>query len=523
MKIKKILLTAATIGLLAANTAHAGIAKFINTAITGSIYSDVNLVDDVQLQWGTGLDTACEYDTAQTPDALVCGVSSDSNNLIITEKGDINTDYAHAQQTNPTLFIHAADQTDTTKWISISHDGTDGVIDTAKGEISIPDGVQVLASSAFGDDAAPDKTHDTLTASTLIDVAALVTTTPSRTMKIATNNYLSFNIASGNVATQARAGRNIVDILATDGATYTTNIFPAYNSFTNRSASSTIAQATSSYNITDNIAGGTITRGEGSANLVLNEGAGTITTAYSSFNRVGNSGAGSIGTAYGNYGFILNSGAGTITNAYAGFFGINKTAGTITNAYGLYIDAITSGGTNYAIYSAGGQSYHAGNFTIGTLGSLFTPSVVGSGGVISISPVSGSGVRFYMTGETAQVDNVTNTANFQVYGRTLGTQGTDVASANDLTLGNDGNTFEITGAVQINGIITTGWTNGSEVELLFASTPTLKHDTISGVGTARLYLANSADALMTAGSRMKLKLSEIGGVVAWRETGRVFP
>jgi hypothetical protein len=37
----------------------------------------------------------------------------------------------------------------------------------------------------------------------------------------------------------------------------------------------------------------------------------------------------------------------------------------ITNNYGIYLQNQTAGVTNYALYSAGGQSYHAGNFGIG--------------------------------------------------------------------------------------------------------------------------------------------------------------
>lgn len=40
-------------------------------------------------------------------------------------------------------------------------------------------------------------------------------------------------------------------------------------------------------------------------------------------------------------------------------------SGTLTTLYGVYIDSMTAGSTNYALYSAGGQSYHAGNFGIG--------------------------------------------------------------------------------------------------------------------------------------------------------------
>jgi len=41
--------------------------------------------------------------------------------------------------------------------------------------------------------------------------------------------------------------------------------------------------------------------------------------------------------------------------------------GSITTLYGLYIDNVNAGTTNYAVYSAGGQSYHAGNIGIGML------------------------------------------------------------------------------------------------------------------------------------------------------------
>lgn len=40
-------------------------------------------------------------------------------------------------------------------------------------------------------------------------------------------------------------------------------------------------------------------------------------------------------------------------------------AGSITTLYGIYMDTITAGDTNYAIYSNGGDSYHAGKVSIG--------------------------------------------------------------------------------------------------------------------------------------------------------------
>jgi len=62
-----------------------------------------------------------------------------------------------------------------------------------------------------------------------------------------------------------------------------------------------------------------------------------------------------------------NTSSGTITNAYGLRINsaINSGGGAITNNYTLYIANQTVGGTNYAIYSAGGASYHAGNIGIG--------------------------------------------------------------------------------------------------------------------------------------------------------------
>lgn len=105
-------------------------------------------------------------------------------------------------------------------------------------------------------------------------------------------------------------------------------------------------------------------------------------------------------------------------------------------------------------------------------------------------------------------------------GRLQESQGADIASANDLTLGSDGNCFEITGTTQINAINTTDWQNGAVVTLLFTSTPTVKHNTSGGAGTVSMLLAGAADFAATAGDTLTLRLCEIGGTQAWREIGR---
>jgi hypothetical protein len=75
---------------------------------------------------------------------------------------------------------------------------------------------------------------------------------------------------------------------------------------------------------------------------------------------------------------IYNTGGGTITNAYGVYVFPSVNSGTITNNYGLYINALTNGTNNYSIYSAGGQSYHAGNFGIATTSVNSNLEVAGS-------------------------------------------------------------------------------------------------------------------------------------------------
>lgn len=59
--------------------------------------------------------------------------------------------------------------------------------------------------------------------------------------------------------------------------------------------------------------------------------------------------------------------SGTLSGAQGIFIETPTFLGSApTTNYGLYIDSQTGGGTNYALYSAGGQTYFAGNVGIGT-------------------------------------------------------------------------------------------------------------------------------------------------------------
>jgi len=97
----------------------------------------------------------------------------------------------------------------------------------------------------------------------------------------------------------------------------------------------------------------------------------------------------------------------------------------------------------------------------------------------------------------------------------IGTQGTDVASANDATLTTTGNYFDITGAVQINTLsVPTGVTAGTFITLQFDSNPIVKQAT-GGAG-AQFALLGSVDFATAAGDTLTLVYN--GSV--WKETAR---
>jgi hypothetical protein len=91
------------------------------------------------------------------------------------------------------------------------------------------------------------------------------------------------------------------------------------------------------------------------------------------------------------------------------------------------------------------------------------------------------------------------------YRRLNKSKGADVGSANDMTLGDAGNLFQITGTTQINRITTTGWLSGAEITLKFSSSVTVAHQGAATSGAlARLNLAGAANFSATANDVLKL-------------------
>lgn len=102
----------------------------------GAVYysSYCTLLDNQPLYLGSSTDSMIMWNALQTPDSLMLALGSDSNGLVITTKANTGYDFAHALQTNPTLFIHSATQS-TTQWTGITHNQTDTLITSGVGDI----------------------------------------------------------------------------------------------------------------------------------------------------------------------------------------------------------------------------------------------------------------------------------------------------------------------------------------------------------------------------------------------------
>ena len=99
-------------------------------------------------------------------------------------------------------------------------------------------------------------------------------------------------------------------------------------------------------------------------------------------------------------------------------------------------------------------------------------------------------------------------------GRMLFAKGADIASGNNITLGTDGNYFDITGTTQVNTISATNWIAGSIVVLQFDDIVTVAHNT-AGTG-ASILLASSANFSATANDTLTL----VYDGTTWREVAR---
>lgn len=166
-------------------------------------------------------------------------------------------------------------------------------------------------------------------------------------------------------------------------------------------------------------------------------------------------------------------------------------------SYKLPTDRIGGGGgISFSGGAVGDIMIRSGAATIGPM--TTTPGLIpiGGGGFFleNIFFNFGIGTGFHGVGVAAPTERLhVGNGNARFDGRVLKTTGAAVASANDLTLGTDGNSFPITGNVTINRIDPTGWTIGSEFKLVLSGTPTIAHNVASGGGFVRILVDGNAN------------------------------
>lgn len=187
--------------------------------------------------------------------------------------------------------------------------------------------------------------------------------------------------------------------------------------------------------------------------------------------------------------------------------------GNTNSAFGYKsLQLTTSGDDNVGVgYLAGGTNTIGSNNTfIGANADSLTANLTNATAIGYNAKVGANDSIMLGQADTATI----------IKGRLEQSKGIDVASATDVTLGYDGNTFVITGAVQIETIIVSDllfsntWIPGSHITLIFSSAPTVKHN---GTGTgAVLLLAGSVDLVAAANTVLGL----VYDGTSWQETFR---
>ena len=99
----------------------------------GTLTSDTTAAAGFCFVVGTNGGKICQK-TEGTPDQSGLFTGTTGNAWLIAESADYAFDFAHAAATDPTLFIHSHNQ-NTTQWLGLTHNGTDGVISSGAGKI----------------------------------------------------------------------------------------------------------------------------------------------------------------------------------------------------------------------------------------------------------------------------------------------------------------------------------------------------------------------------------------------------
>jgi len=110
--------------------------EFAGIVTLGGAYT--NLQIDKEFYLSATTEGGISIQSAQTPDAFMLSTGALSNGIVVSETGDRTYDFAHAQQTNPTLWIQSANQS-ATEWLSLAHNQTNASFGVGSGDFAFKD------------------------------------------------------------------------------------------------------------------------------------------------------------------------------------------------------------------------------------------------------------------------------------------------------------------------------------------------------------------------------------------------
>jgi len=119
--------------------------------------------------------------TRQTSQTVDCGmflVGSSGHYVILAEYADRTYNFGHANTTDPTIFIHSANQSQT-EYLSLSHNQTDGLIEVGTGSLYLKGGLKYETTAVNA------ATYSTASTDNIIMVDYSVTGTCTITLRTA--------------------------------------------------------------------------------------------------------------------------------------------------------------------------------------------------------------------------------------------------------------------------------------------------------------------------------------------------
>jgi len=143
--------------------------------------------------------------TYQTPDTALLTTGTVANSLIICENADQSYDFAHALQTNPTLFIQSASQS-TTQWGSFAHDQTDFTITAGAGKINLASMSKLKTSATLTASTTQTQAGGTAIVSDITNVSTCANANDAVTLPLAVGGQVLWIFNNGAATLQIFPG-----------------------------------------------------------------------------------------------------------------------------------------------------------------------------------------------------------------------------------------------------------------------------------------------------------------------------